>query len=47
MKPDVLAIGPVFTLLPGVMDEMKRDFAVHHLNDYPASLAPDESSNQG
>jgi lactate dehydrogenase-like 2-hydroxyacid dehydrogenase len=41
MKPDVLAIGPVFTLLPEVVGEMNRHFAVHHLNEYPVSLPPD------
>jgi hydroxypyruvate reductase len=38
MKPDVLAVGPAFGLLPRVMDEMRRHFAVHHVSDYPTSL---------
>jgi hydroxypyruvate reductase len=38
VKPDVLAIGPAFALLPRVMDEMRRHFAVHHVSDYPTSL---------
>jgi hydroxypyruvate reductase len=41
MKPDVLAIGPAFALLPKVMDEMRRYFTVHHVRDYPASLEGD------
>jgi lactate dehydrogenase-like 2-hydroxyacid dehydrogenase len=38
MKPDVLAIGPAFALLPKVMEEMRRYFTVHHSHDYPTSL---------
>jgi len=41
MKPDVLAVGPAFVLLPKVMDEMRRHFTVHHVSDYPASLNRD------
>ena len=43
MKPDVLAIGPVFASLPKVMDELSRSFTVHHVRDYPASLDGDLS----
>jgi lactate dehydrogenase-like 2-hydroxyacid dehydrogenase len=38
MKPDVLALGPAFTLLPKVMEEMQRYFTVHHFRDYPTFL---------
>jgi lactate dehydrogenase-like 2-hydroxyacid dehydrogenase len=38
MKPDVLALGPAFTLLPKVMEEMQRYFTVHHFGDYPRFL---------
>jgi hydroxypyruvate reductase len=38
MKPDVLALGPAFTLLPKVMEEMQRYFTVHHRRDYPTFL---------
>jgi lactate dehydrogenase-like 2-hydroxyacid dehydrogenase len=41
MKPNVLAIGPAFALLPKVMEELRRDFTVHHLRDYPASIDGD------
>lgn len=41
MKPDVLAIGPAFALLPKVMDEMGRHFTVHHVADYPQSVDGD------
>jgi lactate dehydrogenase-like 2-hydroxyacid dehydrogenase len=37
MKPDVLALGPAFTL-PKVMEEMQRYFTVHHRRDYPTFL---------
>jgi hydroxypyruvate reductase len=38
IKPDVLALGPAFALLPKVMGEMERYFTVHHRQDYPAFL---------
>jgi hydroxypyruvate reductase len=38
MKPDLLAIGPAFTLLPKVMEEMQRHFTVHHRRDCPTWL---------
>jgi lactate dehydrogenase-like 2-hydroxyacid dehydrogenase len=38
IKPDVLALGPAFALLPKVMGEMERYFTVHHRHDYPAFL---------
>jgi lactate dehydrogenase-like 2-hydroxyacid dehydrogenase len=41
MKPDVLALGPAFTLLPKVMEEMRRYFTVHHHSDYPTFLEDD------
>jgi lactate dehydrogenase-like 2-hydroxyacid dehydrogenase len=41
MKPDVLAIGPAFALLPKVMDELSRSFTVHHVRDTPAALDAD------
>jgi lactate dehydrogenase-like 2-hydroxyacid dehydrogenase len=41
MKPDVLAVGPAFALLPTVMGEMRRHFTVHHVDDYPVSLEGD------
>jgi hydroxypyruvate reductase len=43
MKPDVLALGPAFTLLPKVMEEMQRYFTVHHHRDYPTFLDDDLS----
>jgi len=43
MKPDVLAIGPAFALLPKVMDELSRSFAVHHVRDTPAAIDADLS----
>ena len=38
IKPDVLALGPAFALLPKVMGEMERYFTVHHRHDYPTVL---------
>jgi lactate dehydrogenase-like 2-hydroxyacid dehydrogenase len=38
IKPDVLALGPAFALLPKVMGEMERYFTVHHRQDYPTFL---------
>jgi hydroxypyruvate reductase len=38
IKPDVLALGPAFALLPKVMEEMERYFTVHHRHDYPTVL---------
>jgi hydroxypyruvate reductase len=38
IKPDVLALGPAFALLPKVMGEMQRYFTVHHRHDYPTFL---------
>jgi len=38
IKPDVLALGPAFALLPKVMGEMERYFTVHHRHDYPTFL---------
>jgi len=38
IKPDVLALGPAFALLPKVMGEMERYFTVHHRHDYPSFL---------
>ena len=38
IKPDVLALGPAFALLPKVLGEMERYFTVHHRHDYPTFL---------
>jgi lactate dehydrogenase-like 2-hydroxyacid dehydrogenase len=38
IKPNVLALGPAFALLPKVMGEMERYFTVHHRHDYPTFL---------
>jgi len=44
IKPDVLALGPAFALLPKVLGEMERYFTVHHRHDYPTFL--DEKLSQ-